>query len=60
MARLIGEPVGMAEVTMKLLSRFIGLFPEEWQTLTTDKLLREIEIDHEDRQEGSCRVELSK
>ena len=47
MASLLGEPVGMAEVTRKLLSTFIGLFPGEWQTLTADKLLREIEIDEE-------------
>ena len=45
MARLLREPVGMAEVTRKLLSRFIELFPGKWQTLTADKLLREIEID---------------
>ena len=47
MENLLGEPAGMAEVTRKLLSTFIGLFPGEWQTLTADKLLREIEIDEE-------------
>ena len=47
MASLLGEPVGMAEVTKKLLSAFIGLFPGEWQTLTADQLLGEIEIDEE-------------
>jgi lipoate-protein ligase B len=47
MASLLGEPVGMAEVTKKLLSTFIGLFPGEWQTLTADQLLGEIEIDEE-------------
>ena len=37
----------MAEVTKKLLSNFIELFPGEWRTLSPDELLREIEIDDE-------------
>ena len=47
MASLLGEPVSMAEVTRKLLSNFIEHFPGEWQTLSADELLREIEIDEE-------------
>ena len=47
MASLLGEPVSMAEVTKKLLSNFIELFPGEWRTLSPDELLREIEIDDE-------------
>ena len=57
MANLLKERVGMPEVTVMLLSRFMGLFPGKWQTLNTDELLREIQIDKEHRQEGSCRVE---
>jgi len=47
MASLLGDPVSMAEVTKKLLSNFIELFLGEWQTLSADELLREIEIDEE-------------
>ena len=44
MASLLGKKVTMAEVTKKLLSKFIELFPGEWQTLTADELLRDINI----------------
>ena len=47
MARLLREPVGMAEVARKLQRRFIELFPGKWHTLTADKLLGKIEIDEE-------------
>ena len=52
MASLLGDPVSMAEVTKKLLSNFIELFLGEWQTLSADELLREIEIDEEIYQNG--------
>ena len=47
MASLLGEPVSMAEVTKKLLSNFIELFPGEWRTLSPDELLSNIDTDEE-------------
>ena len=49
MASLLGETVGLAEVTEKLLSNFIQLFPGKWRILSPDDLLREIEIDVENQ-----------
>lgn len=44
MVSLLGEPVSMAEVTRKLLSNFIELFPGEWQEITPTEVLGKFEL----------------
>ena len=52
MVKILGEPVSMAEVTRKLLSKFIELFPGVWHEISPDQVLRKIEAEDEPARAG--------